>query len=139
MKHVFKTLAILGAAALLGPAARAADINFNKRGDSERSFVAEVGSTVTKSARTTAKDLTLQDYKFKEVKPGRTDLIISEGYRGGVTRTKYSADIVVHLDTTDKNKWEVLRIDYNDNNKSPVPWNRKNVENLVSKFNSESR
>jgi hypothetical protein len=67
------------------------------------------------------------------------NLTISAGYKGALIKTKYSADIVVHLDTSDKGKWEVLRIDYKDNNKSPVPFSSKNVDALVRTFNNAAR
>ena len=79
----------------------------------------------------------LQEYKFKEeAKEGRMNLTLTAGYKGAITKTKYTADIVVHLDTSTKDKWEVLRIEYKDDNESPVKFSSKNVEALVNKFNS---
>ena len=34
---------------------------------------------------------------------------------------------------------EVLRIDYTDNNKSPIPFSSKNVDALVKTFNNAAR
>ena len=139
MRSLFKGLVVLGAAALLSGSARGADIpNFNKRGSGEKeekAFVEMVAKTIVDEARSSAKDVTLQEYKFKDPKEGRKELHVSAGYRGAVLKTKYSADIVVHLDTSTKDKWEVERIEYKDNNKSPVPYSRKNVDALVNKFN----
>jgi hypothetical protein len=138
MRRVFEGLIVLGAAALLSGSARADVPNFNKRGSGageEKSFVEGVAQTVVKEARTSAKDITLQEHKYKDVKEGRKELHLSAGYKGAVTRTQYTADIVVHLDTSTRDKWEVQRIEYQDNNESPVSWNRKNVEALVGKFN----
>jgi len=141
MKNVVKGLAILCAAFLVVPAARADDDlpNFNKRGDSDKDFAKRVGITIVKKARPTTKDFTLQDYKFKDVKDkeGRTELRIEIGYKGATGFTKYTAKPVVLIDTSNKDKWEVLRIDYEDNNK--LTFSRKNVENLVKEFNDASK
>ena len=137
MRSVFRGLAVLCAAALLSGSARADVPNFNQRGSGaeEKAFVEKVAQTIVDEARTSAKDVTLQEYKFTEPKEGRQELRLKAGYKGAVTRTQYTADIVVHLDTSAKDKCEVMRIEYKDDNNSPVSWNRKNVEALVDKFN----
>jgi D-aminopeptidase len=138
MRSVFKGLVVLCGAALLSGSARADTPNFNKRGTGEKdekAFVERVAQTIVKEARSSAKDITLQEYKLKETKEGRMKLTLSARYKGAVTKTKYTADIVVSLDTSDKDKWEVERIEYKDDNKSPVSFSRKNVEALVKKFN----
>ena len=139
MKNLYKGLAVLGVAILLAPAARAADDvpNFNKRGENDKEFAKRVGMTIVKKARPTTKDFTLQDHKFKEVKPGRTELHLEIGYKGATGFTKYTAKPVVLIDTSNKDKWEVVRIDYEDNNK--LPFSRKNVESLVKDFNDASK
>ena len=81
------------------------------------------------------KEITLKEHKFVEPKSGRKQLRMSVGYKGALTSTRYTADVTVELDTSVPDKWEVLRIDYTDNNKNIVGWNRKNVEALVKKFN----
>ena len=139
MRSIFKGLVVLCGAALLSGSARADTPNFNKRGSTdkeEKAFVTEVAQTIVKAARSSAKDITLQEYKFKEPKEGRKELTISADYLGAATKTKYSADIVVHLDTSTRDRWEVLRIEYKDDNKSPVKYSSKAVEALVNKFNS---
>src|SRR5262245_60449987 len=139
MKSVFKGLAVLCAAVLVAPAARGADDipNFNKRGDNEKEFAKRVGICIVKKARPTTKDFTLQDHKFKEVKPGKTELHLEVGYKGATGFTKYTAKPTVILDTTNKDKWEVVRIDYEDNNR--LTFSRKNLENLVKEFNDASK
>ena len=145
MKSLFKGLVVLCAATLLSGGARGADVpNFNKRGSNdkeEKAFVEEVAQTIVKAGRTsvTEKDVTLQEYTFKTVKEGHQELRMSAGYKGAVTKTKYSADIVVRLDTSDKGNWKVLKIEYKDNNKSPVSFSSKNVEALVKTFNNAAR
>ena len=139
MKNLYKGLAVLGVAVLLAPVARAADDvpNFNKRGDDDKEFAKRVGIAIVKKARPTTKDFTLQNHKFKETKPGRTELQLEIGYKGATGFTKYTAKPVVLIDTTNKDKWEVLRIDYEDNNK--LPFSRKNIESLVKDFNDASK
>jgi hypothetical protein len=139
MKNLFKGLAILCVAVLAAPAARAADDvpNFNKRGDSEKRFVEKVGHLIVKTAHKTIKDPDVRNYKFKEVKPGRTKLEMEIGYKGGVLGTKYTANVTVNLDTSDKDKWEVLSIDYEDNNK--IPYSKSGVTDLVKAFNKASQ
>jgi len=141
MRSAFKGFVVLCAAALLSGSASGADTpNFNKRGSNEKeekAFVEEVGQTIVKEARSsvTAKDVTIKEYKFKDVKDGHKELRISAGYKGLVTKTNYTADIVIHLDTSTKDKWEVLRIEYKDDNDSPIGYSVKGVNALVNKFN----
>ena len=139
MRSIFKGLVVLCGAALLSGSARADTPNFNKRGTNEKeekAFVEQVAQTIVTEARSSAKDITLQEYKFKE---GRKNLTISAGYKGAVIKTKYTADIVVRLDTSTKDNWKVLKIEYKDNNKSPVPFSSKNVQALVKTFNNAAR
>jgi D-aminopeptidase len=143
MRSIFKGLVVVCGVALLSGSARADTPNFNKRGSTdkeEKEFVEQVAQTIVKEARSSVKDITLQEYKFKEgAKEGRMNLTISAGYKGAVIKTKYSADIVVQLDTSDKDNWKVLKIEYKDNNKSPVSFSSKNVEALVKTFNNAAR
>lgn len=139
MRSLFKGLLVLCAAAVLCGSARADVPSFNKRGSGEkeeRAFVEKVAQAIVDEARSSAKEVTLQEYKFKEPKKGRKELHISAGYRGAVLKTKYSADIVVHLDTATEGKWEVMRIEYKDNNDSPIKHSQAKVDALIDKFNS---
>ena len=139
MKVLTKTVGVLALAILLSPVARAADEdvpNINKRGDDEKVFVEKMANSIVKNARTSVKSATLEKYDKKTPKEGRTEFHIKAGYKGGIVGTKYTADVVVLVDTSDKDKWEVLRIDYSDNNKG-LGYNRKNVENLVPKLNGK--
>jgi hypothetical protein len=134
------SVAVVCSLALLPSAARADGVpNFKKRGDLEKRFVSEVCVAIIKAARTSAKNPSLQRFEYKEVKdkPGRTELHIKGKFSGLVTGSDYTADMVVHIDTRDKNSWEVLRIDYEDNSKNVLGYNRKNVANLVKKFNGD--
>src|SRR5262245_27221272 len=139
MKTLCRSVAVL-ALALVVSAARAADDeipNINKRGDDEKKFAEKVASAIVHKARTSVKSATLDEIKKKTPKDGRTDWYLTATYKGVATGKAYTADIVVHLDTSDKDKWEVLRIDYSDNNKSPIGFNRKNVDAMVNKLNGK--
>jgi hypothetical protein len=138
MKTAYKTLGVIALALLLSPLARAADEevpNINKRGSDEKAFAEKLATAIVKNARTTVKTATLDSVEKKTPKEGRTEFHIKAGYKGGIVGTKYTADIVVLVDTSDKDKWEVVRIDYSDNNK--LAFNRKNVESLVPKLNGK--
>ena len=139
MKNLYKGLAVLGVAILLAPVARAADDvpNFNKRGDNDKEFAKRVAHKIVTTARPTVKDTDLKSYKFKETKPGRTNLEMEVGYKGRVLGTKYTANITVALDTSDKDKWEVLNVSYEDNNKAP--YSKSGVADLVKDFNKASK
>ncbi len=130
--------ALLCGLTVLSTGARAEDVpNFRKKGDTEKKFVSEVCVAIIKAARTSARNPSLHRFEYKEVKPGRTELHIKGKFTGVVSGSEYTADIVVHIDTSDKNSWEVLRIEYDDNSKNVVGPNRKNLANLVKKFNGE--
>src|SRR5215472_10032836 len=137
MNKLYKGLAVLGVAILLAPAARAADDvpNFNKRGDNEKQFVERVAQKILQTARATVKEknIEVKKHKFNEVKTGRTNLEMEVGYKGSILGTKYTANVTVALDTTDKDKWEVLSINFEDNNKAP--FNKSGVADLVKTFN----
>ena len=87
MRSIFKGLVVLCGATLLSGSARADTPNFNKRGsgEKEKAFVEQVAQTIVKEARSSAKDITLQEYKLKEgAKEGRMNLTLSAGYKGAV-------------------------------------------------------
>jgi hypothetical protein len=134
-----KGLAVLLGLAVLAAAARADDPapKFKKKGDQEKKFFSEVCVAVIKAARPSAKNPSLDRFELKKEdgKPNRVRLVMRGKFQGVATRNEYVANIVVHVDTTDKDAWEVLRIEYDDNSKNVAGWNRKNVENLIKKFN----
>jgi hypothetical protein len=137
--NVLKGLAVVCALAVLASSGRAADDvpKFKKKGDQEKKFFSEVCVAIIKAARTSARNPSLDRYELKEVdgKPNRLMLVMRGKFQGVATRTEYVSNITVHVDATNKDSWEVLRIEYDDNSKNIVGWNRKNVENLVKKFN----
>jgi hypothetical protein len=110
--------------------------SFKDRGSDEKAFVEKVGRTVVKAARTSLRD---QDIKFinYDIKPDGAahNLRMRLEYKGRATNTTYVSDINMKIDQSDPQAWKVLGIQYEDNNKSPVGANTKNVNALVEKFN----
>jgi hypothetical protein len=107
---------LTGLVLLAGTAFGAAepDISFKKRGDAEKAFVTRVGTAIIKAARPGPTKIGLLKYSFTRPKANRTDLNISMEYYGILTKKRYTADIVVLIDSTDKDNWEVVNIRYSD-------------------------
>ena len=110
------------------------DISFKKRGDGEKLFVTRVGAAVIHAAHTTAKKVALLKYDFSNPKPNRTELAIKMEYYGAVTGKRYVADLVIKIDSSNKDSWEVLNIDYADTNTGVSP-NVKKIQELVKEMN----
>jgi hypothetical protein len=72
-------------------------------------------------------------YEITQSKPGRTALALKMEYHGALTDKRYVADITVHIDSSDKNAWEVMRIDYADNNN--IKHNEKKLDELLRQLN----
>jgi hypothetical protein len=136
-RRSFFVASLAGLALLAVPALVSADDppSFKKRPGEEKEFMAKVGDAIVHAARPTAKKISLVEYKVERPKAGRTDFNIKMEFHGIATGTRYVADIVVLTDTSDKDKWEVLNIKYNDNSKSVTGYNEKNVQDLITKFN----
>jgi hypothetical protein len=110
------------------------ELSFKKRGTEEKAFVTRVGEAIVKAAHGTAKKITLDKYEYTQPKAGRTDLTMTLEYHGAVTDKRYKADVVVKIDSSDKNAWEVLNIDYVDTN-TAVKHNEKKIQELIRQFN----
>jgi hypothetical protein len=126
-------LALVIGAALV----RAADDevpSFRKRGDEEKRFVAKVGEAIIKAAHQTAKNIGYLKHEYTFPKPNRTELTIKMEYHGKVTNKRYVSDIVVKIDSSNKNDWEVLNIEYADSN-TTIKHNEQKVQNLIKEFN----
>jgi hypothetical protein len=121
---------------LAASAARAddTDISFKRRGDNEKNFVKAVGTAIVKAAHGTATKIDLIKYEYTEPKPGRKELAIKMDYHGAVTKKRYVADIVVKIDATDKDSWEVLNIDYADTN-TTIKHNEGKIQDLIKMLN----
>lgn len=107
--------------------------SFKKRGDQEKHFIAAVGESILKAAHPTGRKRALVDYRVSSPKANRTELTIKMEYYGLASNKKYLADITLKIDSTDKNAWEVLNIDYVDNNNLPA--NVKKIQELIKDFN----
>ena len=123
-------LALLGTATVW---AAEPNISFKKRGDAEKQFVTDVGKAIVKAAHSTARKVALNEYKYTNPKANRTELKMQMEFYGAVTGKRYIANIVVKIDSTDKKSWEVLNIDYSDNDN--VPYNEKKIQALIKELN----
>lgn len=110
------------------------DISFKKRGDTEKAFVARVGEAIIHAAHMTGKKVALLEYKYTNPKPNRTELAIKMEYYGIATGKRYVADIVVKIDSSNKDAWEVLNVDYADTNAGITP-NVKKIQELIKEMN----
>jgi hypothetical protein len=107
--------------------------SFKRRSDNEKRFAGEVAEAIIKAAHSTAKKPSLVSHEYVNPKANRTELKLKMEYVGAVTNKKYLANATVKIDSSDKNAWEVLSIDYSDNNN--VPHSRKKLEELVKHMN----
>jgi hypothetical protein len=134
-----RTLKLLTLATLCcfvaGSVARAEDVpQFKKRGDNEKAFVHDVGVAIVKAAHGTAKKADLIKYEITEPKAGRKELTMKMEYYGAVTGKRYLADITVKVDSSNKDAWEVLNIDYADTNVG-IKHNETKIQDLIKEFN----
>jgi hypothetical protein len=120
-------------------AVRAADDDevpsFKKRGDKEKEFVSQVGKAIVKAARASPAKLELDEYKFTDPKKDRKDLTIKMNWAGAITKKKYVSTIVVKIDSSDDKKWEVLNVEYKDDDISLLKPNSAKIQELIKKFN----
>jgi hypothetical protein len=110
------------------------DISFKRRGDNEKNFVKAVGTAIVKAAHGTATKIDLVKHEYTDPKPGRKELAIKMEYHGAVTKKRYVADIVVKIDATNKDAWEVLNIDYADTN-TGIKHNETKIQDLIKVLN----
>jgi hypothetical protein len=109
--------------------------SFKKRTDPEKEFVTKVGEAVVKAVRTSPAKLSMGEYKITDPKPNRKLIDITMNWAGAVTGTKFKSKIKVTVDPTDKEKWEVIEIDYSDDNPSLKIGMERNLKALKAKFN----
>jgi hypothetical protein len=108
-------------------------ISFKKRGNEEKRFVANVGTAIIKAAHKTAKKIDLLKHEYTKPKAGRTELAIKMEFHGAATGRRYVANMVVKIDSSNKDAWEVLNIEYTDNDS--VPYNEKKIQELIKQMN----
>jgi hypothetical protein len=121
---------------LSAPLSAAADddnISFKRRGDEEKRFVRAVGTAIVKAAHKTAKKIDLDKHEYTKPKANRTELHIKMEYHGAVSDKRYVAEIVVKIDSSNKDAWEVLNIDYSDNNN--IRHNAQKIQDLIKQLN----
>lgn len=109
--------------------------SFKKRTDPEKDFMTKVGEATVKAIRTAPAKLELDSYKITDPKPNRKVIEILMNWAGSVTGKKFKSTIKITVDPTDKEKWEVIDIEYNDDNPSLKVGLEKNLKNLKAKFN----
>jgi hypothetical protein len=131
--RISSSLLALLVLALVSQAARADGISFKNRGNEEKVFITKVGEAIVQAAHPTGRRPALVEYKVTNPKPNRTEFTIKMEYYGAITGKRYVADIVVKIDSSNKEAWEVLNIDYSDNNN--VAANVKNVQLLIKDLN----
>jgi hypothetical protein len=136
MSRIRTAIAMALALHVVVAAASASDeeLSFKKRGTEEKAFVTRVAEAIVKAAHGTAKKITLVKYEYTQPKAGRTDLTMTVEYHGAVSDKRYKADVVVKIDSSDKNAWEVLNIDYVDTN-TAIKHNEKKIQELIRQFN----
>lgn len=109
--------------------------SFNKRNSEEKTFMAELGKAVIKAVHPTAQKIVMIKYEIVKVKDkeNRSEINLKMEYFGVVSNKKYIGDAVIKVDTSSKEGWEALNIDYVDNNNLPL--NRKNLQELIKSLN----
>jgi hypothetical protein len=141
MRSTIRYASILAVVALLAPLAQAADEvpapNINKRGEDEKAFIKKLTNAIVSNARTSIKSANVDKYEKKEPKKDRVEYIIKASFKTAALKREATADIKVIVDTSDKDKWEVLRIDYDDTVKSLAKVNRENLNKLVPRLNGK--
>jgi len=109
--------------------------SFKKREDPEKAFMAKVGEATVKAIRSKPAKLEMDEYKITDPKPNRKLITIKMIWYGAVTGKKFTSDIKITVDPTEKDKWEVLDIDYKDDNPSLKFGFESNIKKLKAKFN----
>lgn len=109
---------------------------FRKRGDAEKKFYESVGLSVIKAVHPTGVNATFLNHELRDdkLKADRKELLIKMEYKGPVTRKVFQSDITLKLDTRNSEAWEVLHIDYKDNN-SIKSANLANLDRLLKQMN----
>lgn len=109
--------------------------SFKKRNSEEKTFIAELGKAVIKAVHPTAQKIVMIKYEIVKVKDkeNRSEINLKMEYFGVVSNKKYIGDAVIKVDTSSKDGWEALNIDYVDNNNLPL--NRKNLQELIKSLN----
>jgi hypothetical protein len=147
-----RTLTLLAALACLAmlaptpaPAADDTEVpSFKTTKDKDnKDFATKVGTAIIKAARAKPIDIELKKHEIKSPKAGRKEMHIEMTYTGAISKKlkkdPFNAKMVVKIDSSDADKWEVLDIDYEDDNKSlgklSAKPNEKKIIALKKQFN----
>jgi len=110
--------------------------SFKKRDGSEKEFMARVGEATVKAVRTSPAKLSMEEYKITDPKPNRKVINIKMNWAGSVTGKKFTSDIKITVDPTEKDKWEVIDIEYTDTNSLLAKAGlEKHLKKLKDEFN----
>lgn len=109
--------------------------SFKKRDSIDKTFLKEVGEAVVKAVRSKPARLELGDYRISDPKPNRKVLTIKMVWHGAATGKKFTSDIKITIDPTQKDNWEVLEIEYDDDNPLLKFGLAKNLKELRAEFN----
>jgi hypothetical protein len=135
---------VLAGLVLVAGTARGEDVvapSFKNSKDKDtKDFVTRVGTVIVKAARSRPQEIELDRYEYNKTNPGRRELVIRMTYTGKVSKLlkkkKYTATIKVKIDSSDNDSWEVLSIDYKDDNSlSLLSPSEKKVRKLIPQFN----
>jgi uncharacterized membrane protein len=113
--------------------------SFKKSKDKDtKEFVGKVFESIVKVARLKTKNYKVEKYEYVNVKdkPNRKELHITGTWDGALVSKNVKTNITIKLDTSDKDAWEVLSIEYKDALRtSAVKHNQNNIDALVKTFN----
>jgi len=136
---------LIGLIALADRAAARADAivvpSFKTSTDKEtKEFVTKVGTAIVKAARSKPRDIEIDRYEYTRPRAGRRQLLIKMTYMGALTgrfkKKPYTATITVKIDSENRSRWEVLDIEYKDDNKvSLASPNAAKIRKLIPQFN----
>jgi phenylpyruvate tautomerase PptA (4-oxalocrotonate tautomerase family) len=101
-----------------------------------KEVVTKVAEAIVKAARAKPSKMELDKYEYTSPKEGRTELKMTVKWAGSLTGTKVTSTIVVLIDSSNKEAWEVLNIKYEDDNKlSLAKPNTKKIQDLIPMLN----
>jgi len=130
---------LLGLGLLLPVRADESVPSFKKAKDKDsKEFVNKVFENIVKAARAKTKNYKVEKHEYVNVKdkPNRKELHITGTWDGALVSKNVKTDITIKLDTSDKDAWEVLSIDYKDNLKTTgLRHNQNKIDELVKTFN----
>ena len=135
------SLLLAGLAFVAGTATARADDDtipqFKKAKKYDEAFFKGVGETIVKAARTDPRKFELKKLEVTPVKDKahRRIVNITMIWYGSVTGTKFTSKMKLDCDATDKEKWELLTIKYEDDNALPRLGSDGRILELVKKFN----